>query len=183
MKWFTADYHLSHSNIIRYVNRPFNDVDMMNKVILDNLEQRLQKTDVLYYLGDLTFKKKVAKAFFERFNKVEIHYVIGNHDKHEILKVAKKYCKSVSHLKDIQVKNHNITLCHYAMRVWNKSHLNSWQLYGHSHGNLNPIGKQYDVGIDNNDFKPVSLDKIEEIMERSPNNFNYIAPKNRQSKR
>jgi calcineurin-like phosphoesterase family protein len=60
------------------------------------------------------------------------------------------------------------------MRVWNKSHLNSWQLYGHSHGDLDPIGKQYDVGVDSNDFKPLSYEEIEDIIKKAPNNLNYI---------
>jgi hypothetical protein len=29
-----------------------------------------------------------------------------------------------------------IVLCHYAMRVWNRSHHGAWHLYGHSRGNL-----------------------------------------------
>jgi len=61
------------------------------------------------------------------------------------------------------------------MRVWNKSHYNTWQLYGHSHGKLAPVGKQYDVGIDNNDFAPISIEDLAKIMKRKPNNFNYIS--------
>ena len=30
----------------------------------------------------------------------------------------------------------DIVLCHYAMRVWQKSHYGAWMLYGHSHGTL-----------------------------------------------
>jgi calcineurin-like phosphoesterase family protein len=183
MEWFTADYHLSHKNIIRYVNRPFENAEVMNDVILSNLELSVDKGDVLYYLGDLTFKKKVALQFFERFRNLETHYIIGNHDKEEIITIAKKYCKSVSYLKDIKLNGRNITLCHYAMRVWNKSHCNAWQLYGHSHGNLAPVGKQFDVGVDSNEFKPVSITQIEKIMEKAPNNMNYIPPEKRQSKR
>lgn len=80
----------------------------------------------------------------------------------------------MSVLKDIVIEEYHITLCHYAMRVWNKSHFNAWQLYGHSHGNLSPLGKQYDVGVDNNDFNPISLEKLIKVMENKPNNFNYI---------
>lgn len=60
------------------------------------------------------------------------------------------------------------------MKVWVRSHYNSFQLYGHSHGNLPTEGKQYDVGVDNNNFFPVSLDKIIEIMRKKPCNFNLI---------
>ncbi|MBD3197865.1 MAG: phosphoesterase [Candidatus Lokiarchaeota archaeon] len=174
MEWFTADYHLSHSNIIKYVKRPFENVSMMDEVILANLELQVEKNDILYYLGDLTFKEEIARSFFERFDYLKIHYIIGNHDNNKIIDIARKFCNSISNLKDIKISNRNITLCHYAMRVWNKSHLNSWQLYGHSHGDLDPIGKQYDVGVDSNDFKPLSFEEIEDIIKKAPNNLNYI---------
>jgi calcineurin-like phosphoesterase family protein len=63
-----------------------------------------------------------------------------------------------------------IVVCHYAMRAWAASHYSSWQLFGHSHGQLEPVGKQWDIGVDNNDFKPVSLEEIKEIMKSRPDN-------------
>jgi calcineurin-like phosphoesterase family protein len=63
---------------------------------------------------------------------------------------------------------------HFAMRVWPRSHFNSWQLYGHSHGKLPPIGKQWDIGVDNSDFYPVSFNKICEIMADRPDNSNFV---------
>jgi calcineurin-like phosphoesterase family protein len=60
------------------------------------------------------------------------------------------------------------------MRVWPRSHYNSWQLYGHSHGRLEPVGKQWDVGVDNNNFYPVSFDQLVEIMKNRPDNFNLV---------
>ncbi|MBN1800465.1 MAG: metallophosphoesterase family protein [Candidatus Lokiarchaeota archaeon] len=179
MIWFTADFHLSHANIINYCNRPFKDVRTMDEKILDNLEHKLNPGDTLYFLGDLTFKESTATAFFERFSQCDIHYIVGNHDSKQVIELAKEYCKSVNQVKDIKLKNQNITLCHYAMRVWNKSHFNSWQLYGHSHGRLEPIGKQHDVGVDNCNFSPISFRELLDLMEKKPDNFNYIKPENR----
>ena len=176
MIWFSADYHLSHKNIIHYCNRPFKTVKEMDNEILVNLFRSMGSGDTLYYLGDLTFKIPIAKSFFASIQNsdIKIHYIIGNHDKPEVIELARLNCDSVSNLKDIKLEEKPITLCHYAMRVWNKSHFNSWQLYGHSHGALAPIGKQYDVGVDNNEFKPVSFEDLKIIMENLPNNFNYI---------
>ncbi len=179
MIWFTADYHLSHKNIIKYCNRPCKNIEEMDKIILINLEKSVKSADVLYFLGDLTFKEKKAQEFFEKFQDIEIHFITGNHDSKAVIKLAEKYCSSVSRLKDIIIEEQPITLCHYAMRVWNKSHFNAGQLYGHSHGNLNPIGKQYDIGVDNNRFFPVSLEELHIIMNKLPNNFNYIPPEKR----
>ena len=172
--WFTADFHLSHKNIIKYAHRPFNDVHEMDETLIQNLKLALKNNDVLYYLGDLTFKEELAQRFFNEFQGIEIHYIIGNHDRPSIIDLARQNCASVSNLKDIRIENQPITLCHYAMRVWNKSHFNAWQLYAHSHGSLQPIGKQYDVGVDNNGFKPVNFSELMVIMEKLDNNFNYI---------
>lgn len=179
MYWFSADYHLSHRNIINYCNRPFNTVEEMNTTILTNLQNSIESGDILYYLGDLTFKEAVAKEFFKSFSNLEIHYIIGNHDNPKVLKIAAKYCNSVSNLSDIEIEGISMTLCHYAMRVWNKSHFNAWQLYGHSHGTLTPLGKQYDVGVDSNSFKPVSFERLKSIMTEMPNNINFIPPEKR----
>jgi calcineurin-like phosphoesterase family protein len=179
MEWFTADFHLSHKNIIKYCNRPFEDVKKMDTVLLSNLENLTKPGDTLYYLGDLTFKEEVAKDFFERFDDLKIHYIIGNHDNQKVLRVVKEYCESVAHLKDIKLHKRSITLCHYAMRVWNKSHYNSWQLYAHSHGRLEPMGKQYDVGVDNNEYRPILFEEIAMIMDELSDNTNYLSPSER----
>jgi len=153
----------------------------MDEIIIKNLEERIKPQDILYFLGDLTFKEIKAREFFERFEKIEVHFIIGNHDSRGVIKIAKEFCASVSHLKAIKIEDQPITLCHYAMRVWNKSHFNAWQLYGHSHAKLLPVGKQYDVGVDNNDFYPISFNSLMKIMKESPDNFNYIPPEKQKS--
>ena len=160
MNWFTADFHLSHKNIIKYCDRPFKNVDEMNAIILDNLLKNVDQGDILYFLGDLTFDKKIAQDFFNVLKDIEIHFIVGNHDSSQVVKIAQKRCASVSQIKNVIIEEQSITLCHYAMRVWNKSHYNSWQLYGHSHANLNGIGKQFDVGVDSNNFLPVPFEKL-----------------------
>lgn len=178
MIFFTADYHLSHKNIIHYCNRPFKDIEDMNRTILQNLEERIRPKDILYFLGDLTFKEKLAREFFKKLSdiEVEIHFIVGNHDSKGVIKIAREYCASVGHLKNVKIEGQSITLCHYAMLTWNKSHFNAWNLFGHSHGGLSStrLGKQYDVGVDNNGFYPVSFDQLIGIMKERPNNFNLI---------
>jgi calcineurin-like phosphoesterase family protein len=78
---------------------------------------------------------------------------------------------------EIKEKGCYIVLCHYAMRVWPRSHYNSIQLHGHSHGRLLPIGKQWDVGVDNNNYHPVPFDQIIEIMSVREDNFNLVVGK------
>ena len=131
----------------------------------------------MYFLGDLSFKKDTALIFFLKFTNIEIHLIIGNHDHTNVIKLAEKYCKSISQLKEIQIEGQQIILCHYALRVWNKSHYNAWQLHGHSHGILNPLRYQYDVGIDYNNFYPLSFQQLKSIMNLKKNDVNCNLPK------
>lgn len=112
MIFFTADFHLSHKNILKYCNRPFKNVEDMNRTILQNVEESVKPKDTLYFLGDLTFKEKVAREFFIKFSEIEIHFVIGNHDSKGVIKIAREYCTSVEHLKNIKIAGQHITLCH-----------------------------------------------------------------------
>jgi calcineurin-like phosphoesterase family protein len=59
-----------------------------------------------------------------------------------------------------------IVLCHYPFAEWDRKHYGSWHLHGHSHGNYHGQGLIYDVGVDTNNFTPVSLEQITEIMAR-----------------
>jgi calcineurin-like phosphoesterase family protein len=64
------------------------------------------------------------------------------------------------------VGKQGIVLCHYAMKVWPHHSRGTWQLYGHSHGNLpdDPLSLSMDVGVDSHDFKPWHFDEIQTIM-------------------
>jgi len=47
-------------------------------------------------------------------------------------------------------------------------------LFAHSHGRLEPVGKSWDIGVDNNGYYPVSMDELVEIMEKRPDNPNLV---------
>ena len=175
MIYFTADLHFNHTNIIKYCNRPFDDANHMDEIITKNFLEILKPEDTLYILGDLTFQAENAEKFFSRLPQgLTIHYIRGNHD----IKLANdfllKYCSTVSLMKDININGQKITLCHYAMRTWNCSCHGAWQLYGHSHGKLAGVGKQMDVGVDTHNFKPYSFDEIKKIIERLPENEDFL---------
>jgi calcineurin-like phosphoesterase family protein len=48
-------------------------------------------------------------------------------------------------------------LCHYPFRTWNGIGSGTVNIHGHSHGRLTPVTRQYDVGVDVWDFRPVTL--------------------------
>ena len=54
MIYFTADTHFCHSNIINLSNRPFRDIDTMNKQLIQNWNAYVTDRDEIYILGDFT---------------------------------------------------------------------------------------------------------------------------------
>lgn len=164
--WFTADWHLFHTNIIKYCKRPFSNADEMNECILDNLNSMVQEDDVLYFLGDmaLTSDPNLLRRWLRRVNCRHLLVIQGNHDR--VTYQVKDKFRWYRNFEEVYVYGKPITLCHYALRVWNKSHHGAWHLYGHSHGTLpdDPNALSMDVGVDTNNFKPYSYEEIEAIM-------------------
>jgi calcineurin-like phosphoesterase family protein len=161
--WFTADTHFGHSNIIKYSGRPFGSSDEMDEKLIENINRVVKPNDTLYHLGDWSFRN--AAGYRQRINCQEIILVLGNHDKERSVYPRLFQGVHPSYL-EIKVEGRPITLCHYAMRVWNKSHHGAWHLYGHSHGSLpdDPNSLSFDVGVDCWDYTPINLRTVAERM-------------------
>lgn len=167
--FFTSDTHFFHTKILKYCNRPFKDVNEMNETLISNWNARVHKNDLVYHCGDFGFGD--ISKILDRLNG-DIILILGSHDKK--INQYRKYFKQIESLLTITYEDMIITLCHYAMRTWYKSHFNTFHLYGHSHGHLASFGKSYDVGVDSNNFMPISIKEIEKIMSEKEDNFNLI---------
>ena len=141
----------------------------MNEILIRNWNKVVKPNDTVYHLGDFGFGE--FKYILDRLNG-KIILLRGSHDKDTL--VYKERFENVASLLEVVIEGHHIILCHYCMRVWSKSHFNSWHLYGHSHGRLPPEGKSWDVVVDNNNFTPFSFTEIKKIMSKRPDNFNLI---------
>lgn len=51
-KWFIAVTHFSHTNIIRYANRPFATIEEMDCSLIANWNSSVCMDDQVYFLGD-----------------------------------------------------------------------------------------------------------------------------------
>ena len=146
------------------INKP--DREEMDEAIIERHNSVIKKDDEVIHLGDFTLEKRsIANAYLEKLNGNHV-FIAGSHDRW--------LPKTAPYLWQETIRGQSIIACHYAMRVWPKSHHNSWQVYGHSHGLLDSQGKQWDVGVDNNDFYPVSFEELVEIMKKQPDNFNLV---------
>ena len=169
--WFTSDFHFDHKNIIRFNNRPFdpNDVSNMNDRIITFFNERVDKRDIVYYLGDFAWTKNPKRLwhFANQLNGLWT-FVMGNHDYAFNLKpFFHEFGECVVDLVTIKWKKEKITLCHYPLRSWPASHHGSWHLHGHMHlKQQENNGKVMDVGVDANNFRPVSFDEVKAYMDK-----------------
>jgi calcineurin-like phosphoesterase family protein len=187
--WFTSDPHFGHANIIKYSNRPYSvpildkfnkpvldddgkpkvflDVDRMDQEMIRNWNSVVGPDDTVYIIGDFSMGKghRTADFYLDQLNGIK-HLIWGNHDPEET-RTNLHWASSQPYL-EIKLDGFFIVLCHYSMRVWNRSHRNSLMLYGHSHGSLPGDAQSLDVGMDCWDLKPVSLKEILRRMKTLP---------------
>jgi len=154
---FTSDTHFGHRNIIKYSNRPFKDVEEMDEALIRNWNSVVGPEDDIYHLGDFAMGKTPAPAILARLNGNK-HLIWGNHDSDQVR--ADPLWASAQPMLEIRLDGHFIVLCHYAMKVWNKSHRGSLMFHGHSHGSLPGSDQSCDVGVDNFGQIPVTLEQI-----------------------
>lgn len=163
--WFTSDTHFCHANILKFcpTTRQFPNVEEMNNAIINNWNACVKPEDTIYHLGDFAFRDHMG--ILSRLNG-KIILMKGNHDKG-----LSQIFPNLPPLLDIDVFGQKITLCHYAMRRWNKSHYGAWQLYGHSHGDLPDDMETHstDVGVDRWGCKPVSFEQLKELFSKRKN--------------
>ena len=164
--WLVSDTHFHHSNVIKYSNRPFSNVDEMNETLIKNWNDSVKSGDRIYHCGDFSFGDiKSTENILRRLNG-EKYLILGNHDRN---------ISKLGHYFIWMKQNHFLTvgqrmyfLSHYAHRVWDKSHYGSVNCFGHSHGSLQvPKGcKQLDVGVDCWNYAPVHIETIDKLMDK-----------------
>lgn len=172
MIFFTSDLHLGHENVIKYAKRPFANAKEMDEALVSNWNARIRPNDTVYVVGDVSFHRpEETRKILRRMNGTKA-LVLGNHDKKLGCLDMFVFAKDMYTLKveDAQAERglQNIVLCHYAMRVWDKSHYGAWHLYGHSHNSLpdDPTALSIDVGVDAQNFAPISYEEVREIMRK-----------------
>jgi len=82
MRWFTSDLHFFHANVIRYCDRPYNNVYEMNFALINNWNDLVSPKDEVVFLGDFCMNPRTFNSILE-LNFQSMIFVKGNHDKVE----------------------------------------------------------------------------------------------------
>lgn len=175
MKFYTADHHFGHARIIELCGRPFSCVEEMDEAMIARHNERVEKSDDVYFIGDFGFAsdQKYMQHVFGRL-KGRKHLVIGNHDKKAVLRLP--WASPPKDRMKVEDKGRTFILSHYAERVWDRMYRGAFHLFGHTHGKLPGVGRSTDAGVDAWDFRPVTADEAIERMMAWNHDFDTYAP-------
>ena len=179
--FFTSDTHWNHTNIIKYCDRPFKDVNHMNEELVRRWNEVVGPDDIVFHLGDFAYGgSDVWNSILGRLNG-KIYLVLGNHDEKNIRQGYMGRFEWVGYQMHLNIEGRSVYLNHYPFLTYSGIYRNPedrvWQLFGHVHSKPGMTGMdkgrlecllptQYDVGVDNNDYKPVSWAEVKKKIEK-----------------
>lgn len=175
--FFTSDTHFNHANIIRFCNRPFHNVEQMNEALISNWNRMVAPTDTVFHLGDFCLGGAAEWTnVLDRLNG-KIYLIMGNHDLKNIRQGIMGKFEHVCMQMHIEVGKQKIYLNHNPFLCYGGAYKDTWQLFGHVHSGPYNTGKdlprlrmlmpmQYDVGVDNNEYAPVSFASVRNIINK-----------------
>jgi calcineurin-like phosphoesterase family protein len=157
--FFTSDTHFGDARRIRIDKRPFKTIGEHNSALIARWNAIVGADDDVYHLGDFALTKDAAliEGWLAALNGRK-HLIVGNNDSGAV--IESKAWASVAHYAEITLDERLLVLCHYPFRTWHNSTKGALDIHGHSHGRLKELPRQYDVGVDVFDFRPVTLAEI-----------------------
>lgn len=170
--YFTSDTHFGSQMSLGFSRRPFSSVEEMNEELIRAWNSTVPKDGVVFHLGDFCDDGKAAQ-YVSRLNG-KIFLISGNHDKGNEGEIF----VGVNEQMTLYIEGQRIILNHYPFLCFGGERTCTWQLFGHVHsGGGNSTGydlqrlgmlfpRQYDVGVDNNGFRPISYREVKAIIER-----------------
>lgn len=163
MDYFFADSHFGHKNILSFERGDrFLDIQEHDNKIISLLEERLQKQDTLYHLGDFACYENEA---CERFSYLPCKKILikGNHDKG---KWIDKYFDKVYDVPVFYTKR--IVLSHIPIPVTD----GTLNVHGHLHSAYLSLDNYLNVNIHMIDYALVSQKYLLKYLSRLPKDDN-----------
>lgn len=180
--WFTSDTYFGHNNILKFCKRPWTTIKEMDEALIANWNSVVGHDDIVFHLGDFAFASNGRwKEIISSLNG-HIYLIAGNHDEcrypgHQTFDLFEGVTTQLA----LRIDGQSVYLNHYPFLCYGGTYRSPkycvWQLYGHVHTNSKGgVGKddervkmcfpyQYDVGVDNNNYTPISWEELKKIFE------------------
>ena len=166
-KFYTSDLHFDHHNLYSTGFRSFSCAQECEELIRHNINSKVQKGDVLYILGDLSLDTEYDKlaSYIASLNGTKI-VIQGNHDSPKTLQQLKedKIIANWHAWRGCRDSGVPVLMMHFVPLEAHVGPEMRLHLHGHVHGFLKSIltcPLRYDVGVDANNYSPVSLEDLD----------------------
>lgn len=168
--FFTSDTHFFHKNIIKYCDRPFNDV---NEAIITLWNETVPKNGVVFHLGDVCFGgKEKWESMISQLNG-DIYLIKGNHDmEHPPQNLFKGVYDQLMIIVegDEEIPEQKVFMHHFPFITWRGCWMFTHQNDAVNTNWLNKLSSgQLNIGMDNNNYCPFSFQEVKERITK-----NYI---------
>ena len=150
--WVWSDHHFGHKNIIRFSDRPFNDLVEMREHMVLNYQENVGPDDVCIWVGDFAFLNDAeANDILHRMTAYNI-LIVGNHDI-EKKKVKKLHFDETHLIKHIWKDGMDFVFTHYPMHNLIEPFFN---IHGHEHVShtYTDTPQHFNVNVEFLDYKP-----------------------------
>lgn len=171
--FFTSDTHFGHSKIIDYCKRPFSSIEEHDKTLIQNWNNVVGQDDTVFHLGDFAYGNSQFIANIIKQLNGNIILIKGNHDLRNMNPTLYNIFSDVVYQARILIDKQTVYLNHFPFLCFEHGDINlykdnySVQLFGHVHSgpltsseDVNRLNilfpTQYDVGVDNNNYTPIS---------------------------
>ena len=165
--WFTSDTHFGHENIIRFCNRPFKNAEEMNAELIKRWRETVPGDGIVFHLGD--FAHGSSRLWNDILSALPGHkyLILGNHDMKSLRQGYMSKFEHVAQQMTIRVGGQAIVLNHNPFLCYGGSYRDGPVSHtGLDHPRLKMLFPlQYDVGVDNNDFRPISFAEVKAKIE------------------
>lgn len=146
-----SDTHFGHTNIIKYCDRPFANVDAMDEALIKNWNSVVGPQDKVYHLGDVTLSTK-KMWIMDHLNGKKI-LIKGNHDIFP-LKVYMPYFKDIRATHELG----RYILSHVPVHDSQKYRFDG-NIHGHTHEKNLPDPWYYNISVEQTNYTPITLEQ------------------------
>jgi calcineurin-like phosphoesterase family protein len=180
--WFTSDTHFGHANIIKYCERPFDSIEAMRDGLVERWNKVVAPDDQVLVLGDFALGRiDETLAVLSELNGAK-DLIVGNHDRpfdpdpRRRAEWTTRYLaagfRSVipGTIGFTLGGRHPVLLGHFPYtgdshgedRYAEQRPFDSGLpiVHGHVHTAWQLNGRQFNAGVDVNDYTPVSEDEV-----------------------
>ena len=192
MRYYTADLHIGHANIITYCDRPFHDVDAMDEAIVDMWNDTVTDDDEIWVLGDLALGARPGPMGLASLLRGRKILVPGNHDtcwkKKKVAASANKIYYDAGfelvHQPDpVTLAGQRVLRSHFPFLVPDSDQRypdfrpvdhGEWLLHGHIHNQWRQRGRMINVGLDAWGGQLVTEAQLEELITAGSQDLDLI---------